>query len=136
MNWTEVEDKIITDNRGVIGATQIAALIGVSRNAVIGRSHRLGLINLRSAPRVKVPKPRRRTKPVKVFVSPPVPVVPLNIPFGELERHHCREIVGTGDYGLSLSCGHPKNEDSSYCRWHHVLNHYTRPERTVVPLAA
>lgn len=137
--WNPERDQIITDNRGVLPASAIANMLGCTRNAVIGRARRLGLDKLKPTGVKREPGSQKRVKrvngekkirtaPVREFESPPMPVAPLNIPFIDLEeRHHCREIVGTGDYGLSLSCGHPQIEASSYCEFHHRLN-YTRPE--------
>ena len=47
---------------------------------------------------------------------------PLNIPLVELQRHHCREVTGTGDDGLALYCGHPKSGRTSYCAQHRRIN--------------
>ena len=136
--WTAEHDQVILDNRGAISAERIALLINaqfgwvIGKNAVIGRSHRLGLPNLKPVAPPRVPKVPRvngerkeRKAAIKVFVSPPVPVEPLCILFGDLQPHHCREVVGQ-DAWESLSCGHRRVENSSYCRWHHAIN-YTAP---------
>ncbi len=134
--FTPEQDAILT---ALWGGTKCAAEIGEdlgrTKNAIIGRARRLGLERLSRAPKLqreRVRKPPRidgehkeRKAPVKVFVSPPVPVVPLNILFGDLQHHHCREVVGQ-DAWESLSCGHQRTENSSYCRWHHAVN-YTTP---------
>lgn len=136
MNWTSEVDQIIIANRGLLSAAGIAQLIGqdVTRNAVLGRINRLGLPKIKHA--VIGGRPRRpqringerkvRTAPVKEFVSPPIPVSPLNVPFLNLEKQHCREIVGSEGYGQSLSCGHPVIHESSFCRWHHSVNFTSR----------
>lgn len=135
MIWNEALDQILIQNRGLLSAAKIAELVGhgVTRNAVIGRCTRLGLARLARTPAIrKERRPRlvgrdskTRKPPTKEFASPPVPVVPLNIPFIELERRHCREIVGKDGF-MSLSCGHPVVADSSYCRWHHAINYTSR----------
>ena len=115
MNWTEADDKILIENRPNMSASMLGRLIGCSRNAVIGRAHRLKLEPLSRAPTTFMGRPRRvggerkvRKPPtLHVFEAPVIPVAPLNIPFIDLAPHHCREIVGHGDFGLSLSCGHP-----------------------------
>ncbi len=136
--WTAEHDQIITEYRGALSAEQIAAKINmlfgdaITRNAVIGRSHRLNLPNIKpvrpfalpkapKAPRIAGERKERKAA-LKVFTSPPVPVEPLNILFGDLQPHHCREVVGQDSYE-SLSCGHQRIENSSYCRWHHAINH-------------
>jgi hypothetical protein len=45
---------------------------------------------------------------------------PLNIPLVDLEKHHCREVIGEGVSGLF--CGHDKIAGSSYCAFHHAIN--------------
>jgi hypothetical protein len=49
-------------------------------------------------------------------------IAPLHIPFLELQRHHCREVTGTGDDGLALCCGRPRSGRSSYCLHHRRIN--------------
>ena len=128
--WTPEFDKIIIDNRGLVSSTRIAEMIGgVTRNAVLGRINRLKLPKIGHA-RSGRPKGKRingerkeRKAPTREYLSPPIPVEPLNIMFIDLEPFHCREIVGSLGYGQSLSCGHPVIEGSSYCRWHHSINH-------------
>ncbi len=137
MSWTADMDAYITANRGAQSAAVMGAILKVSRNAVIGRSHRLGLEKLARAPaatkevraykRGVARKSLVRVEPLREFVSRPIPVEPLNIPFLDLGPHHCREIVGSEGIGQSLSCGHPI-ANASYCRFHYAQN-YFRPRR-------
>ncbi len=130
--WTAEQDKIILDNRGLMSHEQIAFRINrefgwtLTRSAISGRVDRLNLPTIRLPGRPKAPRINGETKvrkaAVKQFTSPPVPVEPLNILFGDLQPHHCREVVGQDSYE-SLSCGHQRIENSSYCRWHHAINH-------------
>ena len=148
MIWTEVEDQIIIANRGTLSAAIIANMIGhgITRNAVIGRINRLGLPKIKHMMTGGNPrklKPRRiageqkvRKAPTVQYEPPPMPVEALNIPFIDLAPHHCREIVGSAGIGMALSCGHPVITESSYCRWHHSINHTTPEQRRRVALAA
>ena len=127
--FTPEMDARLTALWGMTSCVAIGHELGKTKNAIIGRAHRLGLRNIRPEPKPKLPKAPRirgefkaRKSPTLRFLSPPVPVEPLNILFGDLERHHCREIVGKDGF-QSLSCGHSKIEDSSYCRFHHAINH-------------
>ena len=111
----------------------------VSRNAVIGRARRLGLPALKRGVRNDLPrrprKPRGRSQPMFVMeLAPkPQPVVPLNIPYFDLEPFHCREIVGTGEDGLPISCGHPRVEEGPwFCVWHTKVN-FDQTARTAKP---
>ncbi len=130
--WNAEMDSYITANRGAISAAAMAIHLKVTRNAVIGRSHRLGLEKLTRSPTGR-PKAERVYRPSKVRVAPvvclppPMPIEPLNIPFIDLGPHHCRQIVGSEGIGQSLSCGHPIAKES-YCRWHYSIN-YFRPRR-------
>jgi len=49
-------------------------------------------------------------------------LAPLDIPLVDLQRHHCREVTGTGDDGLALYCGHARSGRSSYCAQHRRIN--------------
>lgn len=116
-------------------AKAIGTGMGKSKNAVIGKAHRL---NLEKHPyalgaRVrKTPKPRKsRAKPkfhLRPVVRTAVDVVPLQIPFHESKAYECREITGRGLDGLPLFCGHPVAlPHLSYCGRHFSIN--TQPAR-------
>lgn len=105
---------------------------GITRNAVIGKLHRLGLQRGKKAPLVSLVKrsPRRRLfpRPPKLENVPPVELAdipqepPLNIPFFDISDDQCREIVGTADLGLACYCGHKVVPDTSWCPHHFVRN--------------
>jgi len=141
-----------------LSASQIARELGpgFTRNAVIGKIHRLGLnvdqylteqekadraARLQTArgirqerqnerrrlareanPRMpRPPKPTRSQTLREMFGIPTTDCLHANsknIPFIDLEPHHCRFGYGTGPY---LFCGNDKTEGSSYCAGHHVL---------------
>ena len=133
--FTPEMDARLTELWGMKRAKEIGEELGKTRNAIIGRAHRLGLRNIRPEPKPKLPRAPRirgevkaRKSPTLKFLSPPVPVEPLNILFGDLQERHCREVVGKDGF-QSLSCGHSRIEDSSYCRWHHAINHTTPTPR-------
>lgn len=105
----------------------IAAAIGVSKNAVIGQAHRLGLESRERVAKPKAPRkprtPHQRTILGKVFapfayVPSAADVVPLNISFADLAENSCR--YPTGESPITF-CGHPKRAASSYCASHHAL---------------
>ncbi len=128
-SWTPERDAYITANRGAVSAATMGLFLKVTRNAVIGRSRRLGLEKLSRSPtgRPKQVRPSKVRVAPTVCLPPPMPVAPLNIPFLDLGQRHCREIVGSAGIGQSLSCGHPIARES-YCRWHYQKN-YFRPRR-------
>jgi hypothetical protein len=61
---------------------------------------------------------------------------PLDVPLMQLQRHHCREVTGTGEDGLAAYCGQPISGRTSYCDQHRRSNlvmvaHATRPKAKV-----
>ena len=123
---------------------QIAAKMGISRNAVIGKCSRLKIEGNKdrhprksglygtvvSIKRSRVSNPlgnngRRRKRWVeKPSYSPPFDIVPLRVSFTDLADHHCRFVLGDkGPDGLSMYCGHPKFAGASWCYDHHRLTH-------------
>jgi GcrA cell cycle regulator len=140
-----------------LSASQIAGEIGggLSRNAVIGKVHRLGLTkrdqpgwaratNLTRAPRPRS-SPRAKSRAARMVAKAelPDPGLPeyltlapadqpdsLNIPLVELRSTHCREITGQGGDGLATFCGHEKSpRGGSYCTYHRGRNFERPPPR-------
>jgi GcrA cell cycle regulator len=119
-----------------LSAQVIADMLGcVSRSAVLGKVHRLGLEERPHAPakkRVYVPRPRvvkpKTPKPVREPKPLPAPyVVPVEaptflcIPVEALQEHHCRFPLGdpqSEDFGF---CGLDRPFGATYCAWHHGI---------------
>jgi len=97
--------------------TTIAARLGTSRSAVLGKISRLGLMRAKRPVRHKPP---RSTKPKFPFLArvkrnaPPKPSGPVH--FRDLADHHCRWIPG--DPHTQMYCGANKITGSSYCATH------------------
>lgn len=130
-----------------LSAGQIAARFpGASRNAIIGKAHRLGLskraVGKRNDLNLVAPKPatvkplvgsaqfaRKKADPakmaeVKAIENKPAPAglpKPLFVKLFELERNDCRWPV-TGEKENTLFCGHNVDRGSSYCAGHHRLS--------------
>ncbi len=127
-NWTpDTECRLRVLAAQAMPAAKIAEEFGITKNSVIGKAHRLG-VELKYV-RLTVsgkPSTRARSTPflgvfkVKSHPLPPERPEPnaLNIPFLELEPHHCRYPVK----GNEFYCGHPK-EIGSYCAHHHGVCH-------------
>jgi GcrA cell cycle regulator len=128
--WTPERIGLLTRLWGEhLSAAEIARELGcgLTRCAVLGKVHRLGLeshaarrsIHVRPASR-RIARtwraPGEKPKPVPIDASPP-----LNIPFVALRRLHCRFPV-TEDTPF-LFCGQAKTLGSSYCAYHHALAH-------------
>jgi GcrA cell cycle regulator len=143
MTWTDEREKKLRELwADGLSCSRIAREIGgITRNAVIGKAHRLGLdkrqdrINpqrARSAPRPRrVPSPhgnaaRRAARIVNFepepFVPRAVPLPSLGLPVEEWTALTCKYIEG--DDGLA--CGHPSAPGKPYCRAHCEIV-YQRP---------
>lgn len=113
---------------------------GLSRNAVSGKVHRLGLPKsedrytkaeraLREKARVEAARLRfnpldRLFKPVERFTEP-LNIECLNVSFDDLERYHCRYVTSEVDTPVTY-CGLAKTfatngSPSSYCVHHHSV---------------
>ncbi|WP_221163319.1 GcrA family cell cycle regulator [Rhizobium lentis] len=165
--WTENRIELLKQGwaDGDSAAVIAARLGGVSRNAVIGKVHRLGLDGreprqcpgttaderIRPAPIVRTsrqlkskPDPAALANLAKIMSAPKPQVIehipepkPLMMSLLELGHRDCRYAVD-GEKQHMLFCGHVTEEDSSYCAYHHKLCHGpgTRSERSVDQLLA
>ncbi|MBR1193218.1 GcrA family cell cycle regulator [Bradyrhizobium sp. AUGA SZCCT0160] len=122
--------------------SQIAAAMGVTRNAIIGKAHRLGLpaktikprmdpaeARIRRLERQKIYDARRRGKPItaRIIMEAPAPIVPpdfvgdLRIPtrdlrdWMEFSPNQCRFIADEPPGPDYLACGNETIPGASYC---------------------
>lgn len=160
--WTEeFEQEVIRqwlDKRSArqISDSFIARGFFVSRNAIMGKIHRLGL--RRAKVTVLPPMPRSPTpyrahvaprkpkappqqRPQKKIVPAAIDIFPLRIAFADLDagqcRFECTDAENVGDY---LFCGLPtKDATSSFCDHHHARcwsKPNARPGTRPIPRAA
>ena len=128
MAWTDEKVEILTQLWGKgHSASEIARIIGdVSRNAVIGKAHRLGLsgrpktASSSSSPVVAKPKPvvRRRTpveKPRPVFIAEG-PIIGAGIL--DLTERMCRWPIGDPKSSDFKFCGRKVATGCTYCSEH------------------
>lgn len=133
--WSDEHTKIVIENWGKLSASQIARLCpGHSRNAVIGKAHRLGLpykVTNPRAPReprrVRVPHygryghprlthshgilpPNSGNEAVELSIEPTLLAVGKT--FMELGEHECRWPM------QNFFCGAPTEGRTSYCLYH------------------
>lgn len=143
-SWTDAEDAILRKmaERGA-SARIIAETLSRSRNAVIGRSHR---IKVRLSPRIpgpakhakpKAPKvvrkapPKAAPPPAPALPSKPTPIstehwkftpAPVGVTFMTRGPFQCAFMLDKGY--LSPVCARPiAHENTPYCAEHHALTH-------------
>jgi GcrA cell cycle regulator len=153
MSWTdervELLKKLWQDG---LSASQIAAeLGGVTRNAVIGKVHRLGLSG-RGQPTSSI-KRQRRTHPTGIRRQRTVSVgnlalksnldylpdadlqprrnvvvpIPLKFSIFQLNEHTCKWPIGDPGQEDFYFCGHDSLESAPYCEYHAGIA-YQAPE--------
>jgi GcrA cell cycle regulator len=137
--WTREQEDLVkrlwADGKS---AKQIAIELdcGITRNAVIGKVHRMGLSKRERAP--AKPKNRRAESFVHKINSgwtpKKAPTIPLpsveppefrGLTFAQLEPYHCRYPRGDGPF---LFCGQPI-ERGSYCAHCNQITHWIVTER-------
>lgn len=127
------ELRVLVADERKLSAAQIATMLHVKRSAVIGACYRNG-IQLQGARSGRKPGPQRPRRSFKArtykFKFEPVPDVPedfrlfasavvsKNLTLEELPADLCLYPYGEGPY---FFCGHPQQENSSYCPAHHRL---------------
>lgn len=132
MSWTDTRietlKKLWADG---LSASQVAAeLGGVTRSAVIGKVHRLGLARRAPTPRAPIQRrPRVGRRPaLKQQVATPapelVPVIDADIPVEQrrsllqLDDRTCRWPVGDPQEPTFFFCGARPLTTSCYCAYH------------------
>lgn len=153
--WSEerVERLRALHAAGLSCSRMAAEIGGVSRNAVIGKLHRLGLSNYGSrlhkdrAPRPRAPRvvksaettvrivrTNRHSNKMRLFLAAKIEahemrctdVVSLGVGLLDLEPHQCRYPTNDAPF---LFCGHAKMGGSSYCAPHYMLTHRSDADR-------
>ena len=123
-DWTKDQDAILREKWGKTDARDIGYEVGRSKNAVIGRAHRIGLDPIKRVskrPREqRQPRMRRmrmRTLPAFASIVPDSLFAPTSLAVGILDRtsSQCSYIEGED----RLCCGHPVEPGTSWCAFHY-----------------
>ncbi len=122
-----------------LSASEIAGRLGeVTRNAVIGKVHRLGLAGRKTTSRKPLPRrtsPRRNRpgrverrlppapfmRPAALPPAPPPPVAALMLPLRQLRDDQCRWPVGDPREAGFGFCGCQKAPGVPYCAHHAAI---------------
>jgi GcrA cell cycle regulator len=140
MGWTDerVEQLKALWGEG-LSASQIARVLGsVTRNAVIGKVHRLGLAGRAGPPRAERPRnavPRKTA----VHISAPAPQIveedPITLEDGNfatvltINDRMCRWPIGDPSENEFHFCGHKPKFGSPYCEAHARKAYQPQPQR-------
>jgi GcrA cell cycle regulator len=122
-------------------AAVIASLMGVSRNAVIGRAHRLKLAKREKRKRISPATTRRPQRPhipkkpsAPRFIRREPMIAPgsLDLTIMQLEPHQCRWIT-SGAGTDAFYCGHSAAKPHGYCEAHHAIAYAPADQRSQRP---
>lgn len=127
--WTPARvEQLLALFREGLSCAIIGQRLGTTRNAVIGRLHRMGYTKPQPTTRVAPKREGRsdgsatiirfRPKVDSDFKERAAAVALLHLALADLESHHCRFPYGEGPYSF---CGHKKAAGSSYCPEHFAL---------------
>lgn len=122
-----------------LSCSKIGARIGVTRNAVIGKLHRMGLSRPRDPVEKKAKEPRTYTsrirawkpKPILQRVHEAVERSPKNKTFFDLCEGECKWPLG--DESPYLFCAHDVLPELPYCAHHAQMAYTKREPRTRQP---
>ena len=111
-----------------LSASEIGSILGITKNAVIGRVNRMrkrGLdVETRAAPRLRLAKIPLLAIPIEEEPEPE-PENQIGIPFGRLTSRTCKYVID-GDHPRHFRfCGDVVTT-KSYCETHHALC-YVKP---------
>lgn len=125
MSWTDERVELLTKlwGEGKTAAEIAKELGGVTRNAVIGKAHRLKLSN-----RVSPIQQNKKPAPVKVQSAPPAPEKKIQkvpsqdnrqgVPLTALKANECRWPLGDPQEESFGFCGHGAIAGLPYCSEH------------------
>lgn len=146
MTWThERVESLKQDWADGFSASQIGSRLSMpahplTRNAVLGKIHRLGLASRASHPRVaaqREPRVARLPKPPKLkateIIEIPPDTSPCAISIEDIGMNHCRYPLGDPQKPGFMFCGADKLEHSPYCGRHHRLTHTNSERRGPAP---
>lgn len=146
MSWTlERIENLKRDWADGLSASQIGTRLSVplhplTRNAVLGKIHRLGLASRASYPRVAAERTPRVSlpKPPKLrateIIEIPEDISPCAVSIEDIGMEQCRYPLGDPSLPGFMFCGAGKMESSPYCTRHHRITHAKAERRGPAPV--
>lgn len=149
LEWSEAKDKQLRDLLALgLSSAATAQRMGISKNAVVGRASRLGIVYGRTAKKERasrqniIPLPRSKKiapsaavegmKDVKRLENEPEPIGAMASPPGD---DTCRWVHGDPATPTWRHCGHKQTARSVYCEHHHARAYHRVPYKgNVVPM--
>lgn len=149
LKWSDEKNKMLRDLLELgLSSAMAAQRMGISKNAVVGQAHRLGIVYGRTAKKEKSrknftlpPRPKKISPPsatvegmrdVKHLENEPTPIGGLASP---PEDKACRWVHGDPATMTWQHCGHEQRTSSMYCDHHHMRAYHRVPYKgNVVPL--
>ena len=115
-NWNEESVKLITElwQQG-ISASKIGAQLGITKNAVIGKVHRLGLVN-RPSPIAKKKKKPQISSVYELLLKDKNSAVAIM----SLSSVSCRWPIGDPKSSNFKFCDHKAQGQKPYCLEHYI----------------
>ena len=120
MNWTDKKiDKLkeLWEQGGA--ATEIAEVFGVTKNAIIGKAHRLNLAPRKRGGAHGIKHPRES---VPVVIEPEKPT-----PLESLTNDQCKFPLWDKPTDPKLFCGKERWDKAPYCKMHYEKSHVKSP---------
>lgn len=135
--WTDERIDQLTKLWADHSASEIAAQLGVTRNAVVGKVHRLGLKMpagvravkkaarsrakaVRNSPARSVDVVQLRRAQLRTIAAPTASIECLNVAFADIRPHKCRWITND-DVRAPLYCGHDTVANTDWCATHYCI---------------
>jgi GcrA cell cycle regulator len=148
LKWTDERNKMLRDLLELgLSSAMAAQRMGISKNAVVGQAHRLGIVYGRTAKKEKsrqniIPLPRSKKvaataaveglKDVRKHTDEPVPIGAFASP---PEDKACRWVHGDPATMTWRHCGHEQKANSVYCNHHHARSYHRAPYNgNVIPM--
>jgi GcrA cell cycle regulator len=136
--WTIDRAELLRELWATNSSAIIAEKLGCTRNAVIGKAHRLGLpIKGKSGFTCRRPTQRlvsphfgvRRRSWLDDALPPPRKPDAADLPIVELKPDQCRFATAAGDVWTHLFCGGSIQSGSAFCAFHHRVVYVPAQQR-------